>query len=110
MFQIGWYDGNNDGKHIKQHKPKRAKFIDIKMLNDPPKKIQCKHIKKQMHTISMDKAVRDKAVVLFEFIDRNWVKNQPPHEGAILPSEQTDDDSNDDDGGSMIHKYLKKWL
>lgn len=56
-----------------------------------------------MHAICMNKTMRNKTVVLLESLDGDWVKDQSSHEGAILPSDETDDGSDNNDGGGMIH-------
>lgn len=55
-----------------------------------------------MHSIGMNEAMRDEAVVLLETSDRNGVKNQPPHERAVLPCQQADNDGDDDNDGGVI--------
>ncbi len=56
-----------------------------------------------MHAISMNKAMRDESIILLKARNGNGIKNQPPHECAILPSDKADDDGDDDYGGGVIH-------
>ena len=113
VFEIVGEAGNNEGYEIKQQKKYPSPAIEnaIKIIDRfqvGAERIKCKHVKSQVRHIGMDKAVRDKTIILVALADGWWIENKVLYNLRLRKAANGNKAGNNDDdqGYAKFHRLF----
>lgn len=103
MLQVTWQNRCDQTTEVKQDKTQVIQILTIKAFNHAAEEEQGNHVKQEMSSIRMDKAMRNKAVIL-STLQCRWPENQAIHHRLFGESNKWHNTGDQNNGHGMIKR------